>query len=167
MWFSLGAGINSKAVHNAGKEGVCGSSPASGRKVARVLSRWGAVGQVQAASLLPARLAGCDGEMAAGHGKQAEAAPAQQLPSPCRRPLSSRADRLHRALQLGFLPCKALPTPRRPFAWATILPTSPWHSMEGGGPARRGKEPGKGPGPAAFLVLGAAGALPWDGFGFP
>jgi len=115
----------------------------------------------------PACLSGCEGEMAAGHRKQAEAAPAQQLPSP--------DTDLSAAVLIGsvghcswdFLPHKALPMPCQPACggWATTLPTSPWH-----GTAWRAAVPwGEGkiqprPGPAGFMLLVGVRVLPQAGF---
>lgn len=111
-WFSLTAGID------IGKEGVCGSSPASGRKGTSL--QWEA--EVEAASSLAAR----------GHGSRAQrtgwGSSSSAAAFPCHRPLSSNADGLHGTLQLGLStpqdPPEALPAsrlgyhpPSQPLAW--------------------------------------------------
>lgn len=85
--------------------------------------------------------------MAAGHRKQSEAAPAQQLPSSCHRPLSSGADRLCGTLQLGLSTPQGPPgAPPAPEAGSPPSPPAlgmAWHSTEGSSPAGSEKEPAR------------------------
>lgn len=92
-------------------------------------------------------LAGCEREIAERHRKWAEAASAQQLPSPCHWPRSSSTDRLPRTLQLG--PSTLQDPPNAPLATvaglapSSLARTMAWHSTECSSSLEEGKEPGK------------------------
>lgn len=140
VWFSLAVGIGSKALHNIGKEGVCGSSLASGRKGTRLLPWQETVGQVQAASFLPAR----SGWLRRGDGGRAQktvwgsssSAAAFLLPPTSQQRCWSA---LWDAAAGAFYPARPSWCPTSPWGWVTTLPTSPWHGMaqHGGQQSRR------------------------------
>lgn len=100
--------------------------------------------------------------MAAGHRKQAEAAPAQQLPSPATDLSAAVLIGSVGRCSWGFLPRKALPMPRQPLRLGHHPPHQPlaWHSTAWRGEGRR--QPG--PGPAGFIVVEGVRVLPWAGF---
>lgn len=141
---------------------------ASGRKGASLLSRWETVGQVQAASFLPPP----SDWLQRGDGSRAQKNRLRQLQlSSCLPPATdlSAAALIGSAgrCSWGFLPHKALLTPRQPLRLGHHPPHQPlaWHGMArwAAVPQGEGKsQPGLGP--AGFIVLRGVRVLPWAGF---